>query len=621
MSDTVHFNDGFDRPDVIAFGLTAPQLLTMAVAAAASAGLIRTSVPAWISWPLAVALSGCVAIACWGRWMGVPLLHWAFLAARHAVTPRQTTLILTSAADGDGTTNQPARSAPGPRRVGRQAATDGGPPDEMGTPTGSPAWARWLEPPAASSPPPPAGDDDPGAHDMGATERDGVPPSATTEADGWPLSGELQEELESTWDDLGAQLTVADAPATVADARATVALAIAPTTGAAAPADNDDTAALTIAPTPGSWSPADDDGTVSLVVARTPGPSSPADDDDREDDVVEEFGRILPFARARDDSTPEPMLESAATSLPSAPFPIATVAENPAGHHTSANNVSANNPSDAPPAFVGATRRITFFSLSGGTGKTTLATELACLLAARGEHSRDGGATTDRLRVALIDLDLRSASVAVRLGIPQPTIWDLASQPSFDAGAVHDFMVRHPSGLRALLGPPKPLQPTSTVITAERVSKIVAELEKDGVHFLIFDITGELTPVTSWVLHAVHDIFVVLTPTAKGVQDAYRSTEALRKMGLRHKLAYVVNRARDSVDMSIAMGDLGGRIVAEIPLDPRVEDAENAHRIVSLEGGPAADAIVSLAATVYPGLRTAAPRRRGIFGRRRRNGR
>jgi hypothetical protein len=68
------------------------------------------------------------------------------------------------------------------------------------------------------------------------------------------------------------------------------------------------------------------------------------------------------------------------------------------------------------------------------------------------------------------------------------------------------------------------------------------------------------------------------------------------------------------------MGDLGGRIAATIPFDPRIEEAENSHRIAALEGGggPAAEALARLAAQVYPALAAPAARRRlWPFGRRR----
>ena len=97
-----------------------------------------------------------------------------------------------------------------------------------------------------------------------------------------------------------------------------------------------------------------------------------------------------------------------------------------------------------PTARSGA-RRVTFFSLRGGTGRSTLATELACLLAS--SRSNDHPAP----KVALVDLDLRSPTVAVRLGTPEKTLLDFALAPPEDRQVV-DFMVVHASGAFALLG-------------------------------------------------------------------------------------------------------------------------------------------------------------------------
>jgi MinD-like ATPase involved in chromosome partitioning or flagellar assembly len=264
--------------------------------------------------------------------------------------------------------------------------------------------------------------------------------------------------------------------------------------------------------------------------------------------------------------------------------------------------------------FVGATRRVTFFSLNGGSGRTTLATETAALLATRGRHQAPDG-TTEPLRVALLDLDLRSATVSVRLGIPQPSVWDWVVSAGGDTARLDEFMVRHDSGLRALLGPQKPL--TTGGLTPAHVADCVHELERQGTHFIVIDVAADLSEVTQWVLNAVHDIFVVITPTASGVQDAYRSAEALRRMGLRHKLRYVVNRSRGALDLSETMADLGGRISAEIPYDTRVEDAENAHRLVCGEAGPAAQGISRLAQQLYPGIAPLRSRRRLGWWRRR----
>jgi MinD-like ATPase involved in chromosome partitioning or flagellar assembly len=248
-------------------------------------------------------------------------------------------------------------------------------------------------------------------------------------------------------------------------------------------------------------------------------------------------------------------------------------------------------PSTARPMALspgGGSRRVTFFSLRGGTGRSTLATELACLLAgSQSEHHQ-------ALKVALVDLDLHSPTVAVRLGTPEKTILDLALAPP-DERSVLDFMFVHASGAHVLLGPERSVNPEWPV-TPALVREVLRELDLEGFDVVVLDVSPELSPVNTTALSACDDVFVVVVPTAGGVQDAYRSTEALRRIGLRHQLRYVVNRSRANTDLSEPMADLGGQLIGDIPEDDAVVTAENAHRLVGLdEQGLAAVALRRLA--------------------------
>jgi MinD-like ATPase involved in chromosome partitioning or flagellar assembly len=233
-------------------------------------------------------------------------------------------------------------------------------------------------------------------------------------------------------------------------------------------------------------------------------------------------------------------------------------------------------------------RRVTFFSLRGGTGRSTLATELACLLAASSGGDRPG------LKVALIDLDLRSPTVGIRLGTREKTLLDYALSPPEDR-SVADFMVTHTSGARVLLGPQRAVNPEWPV-TPALLREVLRELDMDALDLVVVDISPELSPLNIAALSACDDVFVVVVPTAGGVQDAYRSTEALRRLGLRHQLRYIVNRSRPGTDLTEPMADLGGQLIGDIPDDDSVVTAENAHRLVALdESSPAALALRRLA--------------------------
>ena len=250
-----------------------------------------------------------------------------------------------------------------------------------------------------------------------------------------------------------------------------------------------------------------------------------------------------------------------------------------------------------------ATRRLTFFSLSGGTGRTTLAVEVAGLLATRWRGAGAWGMAGPP-QVALVDLDVASPRAGIRLGVPCATDWDLDTAVRAQAAAERLLTV-HRTGLRVLPGPAR-LLPAGSGDRRDLVDGIAAavgEVESRGCGTVVLDVPGDLSAVTRWALESAHDIFVVLTATAGGVQDAYRSTEALRRLGLRQRLRYVVNRGRGGPALAEAMLDLGGVIVAEIPDDPELERAEMEHRLVGAEGsGATAAALRGLAATVDPQL-------------------
>ena len=150
-------------------------------------------------------------------------------------------------------------------------------------------------------------------------------------------------------------------------------------------------------------------------------------------------------------------------------------------------------------------------------------------------------------------------------------------------------MVTHASGARVLLGPQRAVNP-EWPITPALLREVLRELDMEGFDLVVLDVSPELSPLNTTALCACDDVFVVVVPTAGGVQDAYRSTEALRRLGLRHQLRYIVNRSRAETDLSEPMADLGGQLIADIPDDESVITAENTHSLVGLEEfGPRGD--------------------------------
>jgi MinD-like ATPase involved in chromosome partitioning or flagellar assembly len=207
-------------------------------------------------------------------------------------------------------------------------------------------------------------------------------------------------------------------------------------------------------------------------------------------------------------------------------------------------------PPEAAPVFLAATQRIAFFSLKGGVGKTTLATEVAAHLARRGRYRSRPGAAAEPLRVALLDLDLGSANVSMKLGLTHPTLWDLVLDPEPDAGRIEECLVLHEqSGLRVLLGPPRAIAAgEARALAMVRLAQVLKHLDEDGYHFVFLDLSSDIDELTTYALEAAHQVYYVIAPTASGVQDTYRGVETLRRLGHRRKLRFVLNQRRAGFD-------------------------------------------------------------------------
>jgi len=280
------------------------------------------------------------------------------------------------------------------------------------------------------------------------------------------------------------------------------------------------------------------------------------------------------------------------------------------------------------PVYLGGPQVIAFFSTKGGTGRTTLATEVAALLAMKGRYRESPTGPSQPLRVGLIDFDLASANVSARLGIAQPTMLDYLCDLTLPHPDPRDFVVRHPAtSLDILLGPSKCLSgDRADLFGVPQAAHILTTFKAAGYQFLILDMSATLGDLETYLLETATQIYCVVTPTAGSVQSLYRGVEALRRIGLGSKLRYVANKMRDGFSLAEPMGDLNGSLVAHIPYDPAFDAAENRHEpLVARSNGATVEGLFLLAASIYPALKLPARSRSGLssfgwFSKRRRAG-
>ena len=164
----------------------------------------------------------------------------------------------------------------------------------------------------------------------------------------------------------------------------------------------------------------------------------------------------------------------------------------------------------APAQPAAATRQgkvIAVFSLRGGIGVSTLATNLAAGLAQLWGHP-----------TALVDLVLASGQSALMLNAPLRHTWaDLAesSVGELDGDLLESVLLSHPCGTRVLAAAVRPEQ--SELITAEKVSHVISLL-KERYEYVVLDLPHDFSDTTLAGLDAAHHVLAMMAPELASVR-------------------------------------------------------------------------------------------------------
>ncbi len=208
---------------------------------------------------------------------------------------------------------------------------------------------------------------------------------------------------------------------------------------------------------------------------------------------------------------------------------------------------------------------ITVFSTKGGVGKSVLSTNIAAALA------HDLGKKT-----VLLDLDLEFGDVSVMLQLPpERTIYDAAQAfDRLDPQMLAGFLVKHSSGLSALLAPVRPEEAES--VTMNRVAQIITML-KTMADYVVIDTPASLSDVVLTALEHSDVVLAVATLDIPSVKNTKVSLAKLHQLGLDGSVRLVLNRADSKVwlephEIEKAMAD---RLVARIPSDRIVPRSVN----------------------------------------------
>ncbi len=209
---------------------------------------------------------------------------------------------------------------------------------------------------------------------------------------------------------------------------------------------------------------------------------------------------------------------------------------------------------------------VTVFAPKGGTGKTSIATNLAASLA---KHSGK--------RTLLLDLDLQFGDAAIMLGLePEKTIYDLVVAPGeLDSEKLAGYITRHPCGLEIL---PAPLRPEDAELVTEAKLGRLLEVARDSYDVIVVDTSPFFHGPMLATLDRTDELLMLCgldVPTLKNVRLSLQTLDLLSFPTAR--IRFVLNRANSKVGMSKkeVEGALDMKVAFEIPSDRAVPVSVN----------------------------------------------
>lgn len=217
-------------------------------------------------------------------------------------------------------------------------------------------------------------------------------------------------------------------------------------------------------------------------------------------------------------------------------------------------------PAQVKPA-VSLGKVIVVYSPKGGTGRTTIATNLAIALYADGTH------------VALVDGNLQFGDVAVFFNEQgKNTILDLAPRAEeLDTDIVREVMVNNrATGIDILAAPPRPEM--ADKVSGDQFSKVIDFLRR-MYSYIVIDTSSYLTEAVQAALDISNVIVLVTTQDIPSIKNCNLFLSLADASGLkRNRIMFVMNRfdKRIAITPERVGESLRQEIVLTLPSDERI---------------------------------------------------
>ncbi len=234
---------------------------------------------------------------------------------------------------------------------------------------------------------------------------------------------------------------------------------------------------------------------------------------------------------------------------------------------------------------------LTVFSPKGGTGCSTLAINLAVALAQQKQGNK----------VALVDASLQFGDIAVLLNLQvSRSIVDLVPHiDELDDELLETVLVKHGSGVKALLAPPRP--ELADQVSPTLVEKVLTGL-RNLMSYVVVDTSSVVSDITLTALDAADRIVLVTTPDIPSIKDAklfFEVADALEYPSSKTLLVLNKSDPHSGIRAEDIQASIKHPVAAQLPLDERTATLAANHGVPYVVGNmrttKLAQATVSLA--------------------------
>jgi pilus assembly protein CpaE len=221
-------------------------------------------------------------------------------------------------------------------------------------------------------------------------------------------------------------------------------------------------------------------------------------------------------------------------------------------------------------------RAITVIGSKGGSGKTTVAVNVAAGLARRAPN-----------QVVLLDLDVQFGNCAAALGLsPEYSLVEAVEAASHERSVLKVFLSGHPSGL-AVLAPPEDLVAADDIAQDQMKRTLAAFIEEFPL--VVIDTASGLDRFALAAMEQSTDLLVVSTTDVPSIRATRRQLDVLDEVGyVSQRRSFVLNRANAKVGLSVGEIEaaVGLEATFQIPSTRLIPIATNeGNPVVERQGG------------------------------------